>query len=419
MRTLFVLSMILSLGLLFSACFNNNGKAAAQSEANSSTVAKAVSEAENEVDLKVNIKVSVKDPPALVLFPDSDPLPFDLKQDFFEAYKAESWPENDTGDLYGSMPYQVLFDGLLGEDAIEVVRGTSGHALRLNPAVPEDVYSTHASLVATTLTGQIPANFFWFEVDMTTEKQLRDKPNLWERGWVAWNLEANNDPKQTAVLRQVVPYTFYYFYVKESDTTFPGIEVGKLEPANSDTWDCAFDVSPDIATPNIDCDNDGKVDDVIYGAQRFFPFRFDPEEPMHETGDCLVTSSLPRFGFGVGKKHTFRILHHQDSFEIYWLKQTLEGETVAQKLVSCQDLLNPYTQGSIAFYSEDATVLFDNFRVQAFEVANVEPELAANSPAATDTAASETDTLPEPFGVRYQPPSLQIDDLPDLPKTLE
>ena len=414
-----VLIFMLALALLLSACLNENTSLKAQETNGISASSKTKPLEEPEVDLRVTVKVNVKDLKELrPKIQEAQDLPFDLRQDFFEAYKTEAWPELPS-TVYGDMPYQVLFDGFLGEDSIKVISHATGQALSLSPATAKDDYSTHASLVSTSLTDKVPANFFWFEVDITTQEQLRDAPNLWERGWIAWNLERNTDLEQRKILREAVPYTFYYFYVKESDTTFPGIEVGKLEPGNPETWDCSFDVPAEIAQPNIDCDNDGDIDDVIYGAQRFFPFRFDPNEPMHESGDCLVMSQLPRFGFGVGKTHTFRILHHQDSFEIYWLRTTLSGETIAQKLLSCQDLLNPYTQGAIGFYTEDATVVFDNFRLQAFEFAVTKPELEeASELIASEPDESDTQTLSPaqgPFGVSYQSDFLEPSDLPNFP----
>lgn len=404
------------MGFLLSACLKESSNVKAQDASSLSSTEKAKALEEAELDLKVNIKVSVTIPEPVSSSADPAPLPFDLRQDFFNAYKQELWPETEKQSLYGDMPYQVIFDGDLKNDGIE----TTGKALRLSPTVPEDAYSTHASLLSTSLGTKVPANFFWFEVDMTTEKQLRDKPNLWERGWITWNLEKNTDPKQAKILKEIVPYTFYYFYVKESDTTFPGIEIGKLEPANPDTWDCSYNVSPEVAQANIDCDNDGKVDDLIYGAQRFFPLRFDPNEPMAETGDCLVTSTLPRFGFGLGKTHTFRILQHQDGFEIYWLRQNLNGETITQKLVSCKDLLDPYTQGGIGFYTEDATVLFDNFRLQSFEFANLAEPSSLGAGSSSETANGK-DENPDPeddtgsFGVQYKPDLLKPNDLPTSP----
>ncbi len=310
---------------------------------------------------------------------------YDVTQDSFETYALEPWPENATESLYGFLPYHVLFDGISNADGVRVSTVQKNAVLVLKPDTALSPSHTHASLVTTSLKDAVPSSFFWFEVDMTTKAQLRSEPNAWERGWLVWNLSLV-DPELPEELKNVVPYSFYYFYVKEaSENLFP-LEIGKIEPNNPEAYDCAFNVKQ---YANFDCDNDGETDDVLFGTQRFFPFRFDENEQESETGDCFVHSVLPEEGFMVGETNRFRILHHQDSFEIYWIIRDSSNRQVAQKLVSCQDKLNPYTKGAIGFYTEDAEVQFDNFRLQAFELGRLsQTELASSASPVSKDAAS-------------------------------
>lgn len=309
---------------------------------------------------------------------------YDVTQDSFETYALEPWPENATETLYGFLPYHVLFDGITNADGVQVSSVEKNAGLILKPDAALSSGNTHASLVTTSLKDAVPSSFFWFEVDMTTKTQLRSEPNAWERAWLVWNV-ALVDPELPEEIKNVVPYTFYYFYVKEaSENLFP-LEIGKIEPNNPEAYDCAFNVAH---YANFDCDDDGKADDALFGTQRFFPFRFDENAQESETGDCFVHSVLPEEGFMVGETNRFRILHHQDSFEIYWIIKDNSNRQIAQKLVSCQDKLNPYTKGAIGFYTEDAEVQFDNFRLQAFELGRLAQAEAASSAKSSSNASS-------------------------------
>lgn len=188
-------------------------------------------------------------------------------------------------------------------DGFGTIGPTGDGRLRLAPRAADDPERTHAAMVTS-----VPS--FTGDVDLTvramTASQLRTgtPPNPWEVAWVAWHHQHD--------------HRFYYAILRPN-----GWELGKVDNTKLDPD------GPECLWP--------AYENCKYrGAQRF-----------------LATGATPTFG--LGEWHDFRITQSGNAI-VLW------GN--GQELTRYVDLENPYMDGQIGLYTEDAEVHFDAVSVR-------------------------------------------------------
>ena len=174
--------------------------------------------------------------------------------------------------------------------------GDGNLSMAPQPATAPD--RTHAALVTST---QVFNGDIEVVVRARTEQQLRiaSPPNPWEVAWLAWHYRHD--------------HRFYYAMLRPS-----GWELGKVDNTRIDP------TGPECLWP--------EYENCKYpGAQRFLATGTDPT-------------------FALGEWHEFRVV--QSGSEI-----VLWGD--GRQLTRYVDTEDPYLDGSIGLYTEDAAVSFD------------------------------------------------------------
>jgi len=173
------------------------------------------------------------------------------------------------------------------------------------PMASKSLNETHASLVLS------KEEYSTNEISLRSKvvRQLRTPvPNSWETAWVLWNYKHDHH--------------FYYFTLKTG-----GWELGKVDNAKADPN------GPSCLWPEyLNC--------KYPGAQRY-----------------LATGSSPTTK--VGKWDRIRVMQEGNLITVY---------AAGKKVTEYRDTNNPYYEGRVGLYNEDASVLFDKIDINSPEL---------------------------------------------------